>query len=86
MTVFALARCELLEHGVQVFNCSCLKLDRRHARGRSDGEHRDDARPNAAARYCIADLPGDVPDISLSVRGNLKLLRRDHRSRISRSA
>ena len=86
MTVFAVARRQLFEHRVQIFDGSWLELDRGHARRRSDNEHRDNARAHTAARHRLANLPGDIPDISLSIGGNLEVLRRDHRGRISRPA
>jgi len=84
MTVFAFARRELFEHRVQILDRSCLELDRGHARRRPDNEHRDNARTHSGARHRVGNLPGDIPDISLSLCGNLEVLRRDHRRRISR--
>lgn len=72
------ARCKRLKDFVQIAHCARLKLDRCHARCRSNDEYSDNSVAETRFRHSPCDWDSDVMSITLTGRGDLVPERCNH--------
>ena len=84
VAILPTTRRQPFEESVEIGDRARLELDGRDARSGPDDEDGGNARASLRGQDSRGDPLGDIPRITLSLRGHLELLRRDHAGRISR--